>query len=123
MKIAIPTRENNVDSHFGHCEFYTIFSVNENSIILKSEILPSPQNCGCKSNIASLLKEQGVTVMLAGNMGNGALEKLTSHNIKVIRGCSGNVNHLVETFLKGNVKDSGEDCRSHTHGAEHQCNH
>ena len=24
MKIAIPTKDNQVDSHFGHCEFFSI---------------------------------------------------------------------------------------------------
>lgn len=27
-KIAIPTRENMVDDHFGHCAYYTIVTIN-----------------------------------------------------------------------------------------------
>ena len=46
MKVAIPTRGNVVDDHFGHCEAYTVFTVNENKKIEKTEILPSPQGCG-----------------------------------------------------------------------------
>ncbi len=123
MKIAIPTRGENVDSHFGHCNFYTLFLVDENRNILQSEILPAPQGCGCKSNIITILKEQGVTIMLAGNMGNGALEKLNNNDIEVIRGCSGKVNLVVENFLKDQLQDSGEGCHSHEHDAEYPCNH
>jgi predicted Fe-Mo cluster-binding NifX family protein len=124
MKVAVPTRGNVVDDHFGHCEAYTVFTVDANSKIEKAEMLPSPQGCGCKSNIASVLKEKGVTVMLAGNMGNGALNVLNSHGIEVFRGCSGDVQQLVETFLKGKVEDSGEGCHQHeNHEGGHQCNH
>lgn len=124
MKVAVPTRGNEVDGHFGHCEAYTIFTIDTNSKIEKAEILPSPQGCGCKSNIAGVLHEKGVTVMLARNMGGGALNVLNNHGIDVYRGCSGDVNQLVETFLKGKVEDSGEGCHHHEHqGEEHQCSH
>ena len=124
MKIAIPTRGNKVDDHFGHCEAYTVFSIDENKKIISSEILLSPQGCGCKSNIAGVLKEKGVTIMLAGNMGGGALNVLTNQGIEVVRGCTGEVRQLAETFLKGNIEDSGEGCHQHEHHEEgHQCSH
>lgn len=124
MKIAVPTRDNSVDDHFGHCENYTVFSVDANHQIIEREILPSPQGCGCKSNIAEILKEQGVSVMLAGNMGNGALNVLTNHGIDVYRGCSGDVYEITQNFLSGKISDSGKGCRSHEHhGEEHHCSH
>jgi len=124
MKIAVPTRGNMVDSHFGHCEAYTIFNVDENKKIISSEILPSPQGCGCKSNIAATLKEKGVSVMLAGNMGDGALNVLNHHGISVYRGCSGDVKIAAESFLQGQIGDSGVGCHHHDHEGEgHQCNH
>ena len=36
MKIAVPTRGTIVDEHFGHCEFYTVFSINEKQVIVKT---------------------------------------------------------------------------------------
>lgn len=124
MKIALPTRGNIVDDHFGHCEAYTVFEIDENRTIIGSEMLPAPQGCGCKSNIATVLQQKGVSVMLAGNMGNGALNVLNGHGIDVYRGCSGDVRQLTEAFLQGKIGDSGEDCHHHAHpGAEYQCNH
>ena len=32
-KIALPTRNGLIDDHFGHCEFYTIFTVDEENRI------------------------------------------------------------------------------------------
>jgi predicted Fe-Mo cluster-binding NifX family protein len=124
MKIAIPTRGSVVDDHFGHCEKYTIFTLNENNQIIGNEILPSPQGCGCKSNIAAELQEKGITIMLAGNMGDGALTKLQTHGIEVYRGCAGDVNNLIADFAQGKIADSGEKCHHHGDGDNgHVCNH
>lgn len=121
MKIALPTRNSQIDSHFGHCEVYTVYTVNEQKQIVNTELVPSPQGCGCKSNIAAVLRDKGVTVMLAGNMGTGALNVLSSHNIQVIRGCSGNIEDVASAWIRGELKDSGEGCRHHEDG--HECNH
>jgi predicted Fe-Mo cluster-binding NifX family protein len=124
MKVAVPTRGNEVDDHFGHCENYTIFSIGEDNKIEKSEILPSPQGCGCKSNIAGILQQMGVTVLLAGNMGEGALHVLKKHDIDVYRGNQGDARQITESFLQGKISDSGEGCHNHeTQNNGHQCPH
>ena len=121
-KIAVPTKEDNqIDNHFGHCEFYTIFLISETNEILAETILQSPQGCGCKSNIAYDLAELDVKIMLAGGIGDGAVSKLASQNIQVIRNCTGNVHQLVEDYLKGKIEDGGSNCAAHEAG--HQCNH
>ena len=115
MKIAVPTRDGHIDDHFGHCAYYTIFEI-ENKQIISTSRLDSPEGCGCKSNIASGMEEMGIEVMLAGNMGEGAKNKLAAHNIKAIRGCSGDVVALVNDYLAGKVDDSGYSCESHDCG-------
>lgn len=122
-KIALPTRGGMIDDHFGHCEFYTIVTVNDENQIVLTETLPSPQGCGCKSNIASKLQEDGVSVMLAGNMGAGALNKLSACGIQVIRGCQGAVLEVVQAYLQGEIQDSGVACSHHQEGEGHQCAH
>lgn len=112
MKIAVPTREGYVDDHFGHCEYYTIFDVVDGKVAGISR-LASPEGCGCKSGIAPVLKQMGVAVMLAGNMGQGAKNVLEAQRIEVIRGCSGEVETLVEDYLSGKVSDNGETCSHH----------
>ena len=114
MKVAVPTINERVDDHFGHCDHYTIFTI-ENNKVVNRETMASPQGCGCKSGIAADLQKIGVVVMLAGNMGEGAKNKLNAHNINVIRGCYGNVDELVESYLDGKVVDSGLGC------SEHEC--
>lgn len=122
MKIAIPTKDNQVDDHFGHCEYFTVYTI-ENNVIKEVESVPSLQGCGCKSNIVFDLKEKGVEMMLAGNMGQGAFNKLVSADIKVIRGCNGSVEATMDSYLKGEIKDSLVFCGHHHHEEGHQCHH
>ena len=104
MKIALPTRQNIIDSHFGHCEYYTIFTVDNNTKkIVNEETLASPAGCGCKSNIATTLSEIGVEIMLAGNMGEGAVRVLNNSGIEVLRGCSGDVKTVALNWLEGSA--------------------
>lgn len=112
MKIAVPTRDGRVDDHFGHCAYYTIFDVIDGKVTGSSR-LASPEGCGCKSGIAPILRQIGVSVMLAGNMGQGARNILEAQRIEVVRGCSGNVEELVQAYLAGQVKDNGEVCDHH----------
>ena len=128
MKIAVPVTENNqVDDHFGHCNFYDIFNISQDSEITCSNRIPSLQGCGCKSNIAELLAADGVKILLAGGIGNGAINVLNNAGISVVRGCSGDSAQLVKHYLLGALADSGESCHHHDdHQAQdggHQCSH
>ena len=96
--IAIPTRDGMVDDHFGHCAYYTVVTLDEQNQVIKQERLDSPEGCGCKSNIASVMQEMGITLMLAGNMGMGAYNKLSAHGIAVIRGCQGKVDDILKAY-------------------------
>jgi predicted Fe-Mo cluster-binding NifX family protein len=127
MKIAVPvTSENKIDDHFGHCEFYNVYTVSEKNDIADVQTIKAAQGCGCKSNIASVLASQGVTVMLAGGIGGGAINVLNSAGIEVVRGCSGNAADVVTSYLAGKINDSGESCSQHEqHKGEggHNCSH
>ena len=127
-KIAVPVTQNNqVDDHFGHCEFYNVYSVSEEGEIGEVQTIPSVQGCGCKSNIAGVLAGMGVTTMLASGIGAGAINVLNYAGIEVVRGCSGDPATVVRSFLAGLVADSGESCHQHEahhqEGHNHQCNH
>jgi predicted Fe-Mo cluster-binding NifX family protein len=121
MKIALPSRGNQIDDHFGHCEYFTVFTVDTNTKeIIASETVPSPAGCGCKSNIASILSDMGVKVMLAGNMGEGAVRVLNNSGIDVLRGCSGDVKTIALKWLEGSLVDSGDSCNAHEHGCDNE---
>lgn len=124
-KIAIPTRDEMVDDHFGHCAYYTIVTLDDQNQVINRERLASPKGCGCKSNIASVMQEMGISLMLAGNMGMGAYNKLNAHGISVIRGCHGKVEDVLKAYQSGNLTDSLEACDHHDcdHQHDEQPNH
>jgi predicted Fe-Mo cluster-binding NifX family protein len=118
MKIALPSRQDQIESHFGHCEYFTVFSTDDKDI-LSQEVVASPTGCGCKSNIAVILADMGVKLMLAGNMGDGAVNVLNNAGIEVVRGCSGNVKEVTLAWLAGSVTGSGDSCHEHEHCCQH----
>ena len=113
MKIAIPTKNNQIENHFGRCEEYTVFTVEKEQVIANTESFSPKQGCGCMNDIAHILKQHGVKVMLAGNMGEGALQKLNDQGIRVFRGCSGEARQIAESYLAGEIEDSGQGCSTH----------
>lgn len=115
-KIAIPlTSDNRVDDHFGHCEFYGVYTIADNKEITDFQTIKSQQGCGCKSNIAAVLSNQGVTIMLAGGIGAGAINVLNHWGINVVRGCSGLAQDVIAAYLKSEIIDNGESCQHHEH--------
>ena len=120
MILALPTRDGKIDDHFGHCDHYTLITVDDDRNIVSRERMDSPEGCGCKSDIAPILADKGVKVMLAGNMGQGAVNILTQSGIEVVRGCSGDIEDVAARWLAGELKDNSitcdhHDCDSHGH--------
>jgi predicted DNA-binding protein (UPF0251 family)/predicted Fe-Mo cluster-binding NifX family protein len=120
VKIAVPSRDGQVDEHFGHCKEFLVYRVEGQSLV-DDKTIPSPEGCGCKSGVAADLAREGVTHLVAGNMGEGAVRVLGAHGITVVRGASGSARAAAEGFLAGSVKDSGTGCAGHGDG--HECSH
>ncbi len=120
MKIAVPYQNGYVSDHFGHTENYSVFSVNESNTVVNRTLLRGMEGCGCRSGIAGILAREGVTVMLAGNIGAGAIRHLYEEGISVVRGCSGPVDRVVDGYLRGEVTDGGETCHQHEGCHDHQ---
>jgi predicted DNA-binding protein (UPF0251 family)/predicted Fe-Mo cluster-binding NifX family protein len=118
MKIAVPSKAGLVDEHFGHCKEFLVFRAEGQSLV-REQTVPSPEGCGCKSGVAAELARAGVTHMVAGNMGEGAVRVLGAHGISVVRGASGDAQAAAEGFLAGAVQDSGKGCAGHGEG--HEC--
>lgn len=120
MKIAVPiTRENKISGHFGQSDYFGVFTISEKSEITGMQTVVPEEGTGCKSNIASRLATDGVTVLLAAGMGGGALSKFTRNGISVIRGCAGEPTELVKEYLSGNVEDKGSSCHKHMTSSIH----
>lgn len=121
MKIAVPSRDGLVDEHFGHCKEFLVFRV-EGEELVEEQSIPSPEGCGCKSGVAAVLARSGVTHLVAGNMGDGAVRVLGAQGIEVVRGASGSARVAASAFARGSFSDSGLGCAGHGEPG-HECTH
>ncbi|HUU74539.1 MAG TPA: NifB/NifX family molybdenum-iron cluster-binding protein [Methanoregulaceae archaeon] len=108
MKIGIANDEGMVSSHFGHCREYSIYTV-ENGIFSRTDI-PNPGHQ--PGVLPALLRNEGVTCVIARGMGPKAVEIFASHGIRVILGVSGEVDAILHDYLAGNI-DPGESTCHH----------
>ena len=68
MKIVIPSKEEKLCGHFGHCEYFTFAEVNpETKEIISIEKKVPEDGISCQS--ASWISSQGANLVLAGGMG------------------------------------------------------
>lgn len=110
MKIAIPLANGQLCMHFGHCEVFGIYDIEDNKII-KSEILtPPPHQPGLYPRI---LAEKGVNLIIAGGMGMNAQRIFSSYNIKVLTGADCNQPEKVISDYINNTLTLGENACDH----------
>lgn len=79
-KVAIPLENGHLCSHFGHCQQFAIVSIENNTITGETLITPPPHEPGL---LPGWLAKQGVTDIIAGGMGQRALDLFAVQNINV----------------------------------------
>jgi len=112
MKIAIPIRDGRLCVHFGHCEEFAIFEVDEaTGTFDKPELGGAPPHE--PGRLPSWLHERGVSIVIAGGMGRRAQQLFQQYGIQVLVGApSDSPESLVSAFLKGELR-SGENVCDH----------
>ncbi len=126
MKIAIPTAEGKLCSHFGHCESFTFVDVNpDTKEILNIENKIPEEGISCQS--ASWISEQGANIVLAGGMGARPIAIFNQNGVKVVAGCPElEIKDVVNSFLNSTLVTGENSCggeHSHCHGHHHCHNH
>lgn len=108
MKIAIATENGSVSAHFGHCEGFTIFEVEDKNV--KSEEFV--QNPGHEPGFLPVfLSEKGVDLIIAGGMGERAQGLFAERNIDTIVGASGSAKNALDSYLNGDLKSNNVFCK------------
>jgi predicted Fe-Mo cluster-binding NifX family protein len=113
MKYAVPVSGGTMSPHFGHCEQFALFDVDEQKKeIINRESIMSPEHQ--PGLLPAWLAERGISVVIAGGMGPRAVELLRQHGIGVVIGAIENdpeqavLNHLNGSLATGdNICDHG----------------
>lgn len=108
MKFAIPIADGKLTAHFGHCKEFAMVEV-ENQKILSTEMLdPPPHEPGV---LPRWVKEQGATIVIAGGMGQRAIQLFQQAGVEVLVGAPlEEPENLVKSYLNQTLVTGGNVC-------------
>jgi predicted Fe-Mo cluster-binding NifX family protein len=118
MKIAVPTSQGYVDDHLACCECFTIYTVDDDYHIISCEnFRPSEAGC-CVVSPAARLRQQGVTVVLAGNIDGPVYTRMLGFGMEVVRNHHGEADNVVRHYL-----DKLTECHEKDIDLRRNCDH
>ena len=119
MKIAVTYQNGLVFQHFGHCESFKFYTV-ENNKVTASEVI-SAVGSG-HGALAGFLKANGADTLICGGIGGGARTALAAAGIDLYPGTTGSADAAVNALLNGTLIFNPDTvCSHHHHGEGHDC--
>ncbi len=108
-RIAVPINENGaLDAHFGHCKFFALFNIENNTIVSEDKVVPPPHEPGV---LPKWLADNGATDIIAGGMGQKAIQIFNAHKVNVFVGADTlPAKELVEGFLSKKLSFASNYC-------------
>lgn len=107
VRIAVPVADGQLAMHFGHCQQFRVYSVENGTVTGQEELTPPPHEPGV---IPKFLKAQNVNSIIAGGMGTRAQELFAGYGIEVITGASGTPDEIVAAHLAGTLETGINAC-------------
>ena len=110
MRYAVPLANGRLATHFGHCEQFALFDVDEATKEIKARsIINSP---GHEPGVLPMfLADEGVSAVIAGGMGSRAQEIFMQNRIQVILGAlEDEPEQAVLAYLNGQLATGGNIC-------------
>ena len=106
-RIAIAADGNEVSSHFGHCEKYTVYHIRNKEIFHQEYFLNPGHEPG---KLPRMLASCGITHVLAGGMGMKAVQLFEEQGIRVTLGISGPLDAVISDFIDGRIVPGRSMC-------------
>lgn len=108
QKIAIPTNNDVLNPHFGHCKEFTLIDVEEKEIKHVEVIDAPPHEPGL---LPPFLAKQGVTDVIAGGMGQQAITLFNEQGVNVLVGApQQSSQEIVKGYLSGYMRFTENNC-------------
>ncbi len=106
--IAIPTSNDCLCQHFGHCDKFALIEIENKKITGERYVVPPPHEPGV---LPGWLASQGVTQIIAGGMGHKAISLFNQQNIQVFTGAEEKpARTLAEDFLENKLTTGINAC-------------
>ena len=120
-KFAIPTVAGKSCAHFGHCQSFTVVEVDGSDMGVMLFMDPPAHQPG---TYPRFLADQGVSIVIAGGMGQMAQNLFQQNNIEVHMGVGVEEPHfLVEQFLRNELQTGDNLCNHGSDDHEPNCEH
>ncbi len=108
QKIALPLQSGELCPHFGHCEAFAIFHIEDGKIIREERVDPPAHEPGSHPRF---LKDLGCSVVIAGGMGMKAQEIFAVNGITVFYGVENKaLQQIVESYIRGELVTGNNLC-------------
>ncbi len=120
-KFAIPTVDGKSCAHFGHCQSFAVVEVDGADLGIMNFMDPPAHQPG---TYPRFLADQGVSIVIAGGMGQMAQNLFQQNNIEVHMGVGVEEPHfLVEQFLRNELQTGDNLCNHGSDDHEPNCEH
>ncbi len=110
MKIAIPTAEGRLCLHFGHCQQFAIVEIADNKVGSVEMHTPPRHEPGV---LPKWLGEMGVDVVVAGGMGQRAIQLFQAAGIQVVVGAPCETPEVLARAFADGTLDAGSNVCDH----------
>ena len=112
MRIAIPTLNNMLCPHFGHCASFTFVDVDEDTRkVIATEQVSAPEHE--PGLLPRWVRERGADLVIAGGMGSRAQQLFAQNGVKVIVGAPvGPPAETAKAYIEGTL-ETGENVCAH----------
>ena len=110
MRIAIPVAQDKLSQHFGHCDQFAFFDIDDNlkKVTSRNDIIPPAHAPGI---LPQWLYENNVNVIIAGGMGQRAQQLFAQNDIKVVIGATtSSPEEIVSAYLGGTLETGDNIC-------------
>ncbi len=108
FKVAVPLANGVLCNHFGHCETFAVLPVHDGQIGAPELLTPPPHEPGV---LPSWLGDLGVNLIIAGGMGQRAINLFAERGIKVVTGAPNqDPVSLVKSYLAGVLSTGPNVC-------------
>ncbi len=108
MRIAISTDGGNVSAHFGRCPSFTIVDI-EGGKVTGKEVISNPGHH--PGFLPKFLHDKGVNCIVAGGMGQRAIQLFAEQGIEGVVGVGGQVDIVVEKIVNGTLEGGESLCK------------
>ncbi|RJP66181.1 MAG: dinitrogenase iron-molybdenum cofactor [Ignavibacteriales bacterium] len=116
LAIAVEGIQNeySVAEHFGRCEQFNLYEINDENEVVKNEVFQNPLagNHGGTCQLPHFVNQIGANVIIAGGMGGKAISLFENYGINVITAPGLKLEDALKAFTEGKISGY-QECEGH----------